>query len=294
MTARGSGSARKSGLGRGLDALIAGEPANATAGQAISVAIALLRPNRLQPRTEFDADDLHALAESISVQGVIQPILAVDNRDGSFTIVAGERRWRAAREAGLTEVPVLLREVRNDQELLEVALVENLQRADLNAIEEAEAYSVLRERFDLSQQEIAARVGKSRSAVANTLRLLKLPLPVLQLLRDGRLSAGQARPLLALGDPEHQARVAERTVADGLSARQVEALADGATKTASRARKPASLDVHTRVAQERLTRALQTKVEIRRIGDRGTVRVHFHSEEELMRIFDAMLKKGGG
>ena len=300
-------SARRTGLGRGLDALLGpGRPILASSpivepppdqrpshepSSTAAVAIELLRPNPLQPRTEFDPAGLAELAESIRSQGLIQPIVASPEKDGSFVIVVGERRWRAAKEAGLTEVPVAIRQVDDDQHLLELALVENLQRSDLNPIEEAEAYSALRERFGLSQQAIADRVGKSRTTVTNILRLLRLPQEVRDQLRRGDLTAGQARPLLSLADRKKQIAVARQAVREGLTARQLEAMVAKGTSALPKKRKQSSpeLDVHTQAAQERLTRALRTKVEIRRRGEAGTLRIHFHSEDELMRIYEALV-----
>jgi len=280
--------ARRRGLGRGLDALIA-EPA-AGAG-VLALPVEQLHPNRFQPRARFDDAGLDELAESIRAQGVIQPVVVTARKTGGYTLIAGERRWRAAQRAGLTEVPAIVREVAGDRELLELALVENLQRADLNAIEEAEAYETLARRFGLSQEEIAARVGKARPTVTNALRLLKLPPEVADLVRDGRLTAGQARPLLALDGAEAQARLARRAVDQGLTARDLERLV--APPEAKRRKRARKVEVHTAAAEERLTRRLQTRVEIHRRGRGGTLRIHFHTEEELMRIYDLLLPKGG-
>jgi ParB family chromosome partitioning protein len=280
--------ARRRGLGRGLDALIA-EPA-AGAG-VLALPVGQLHPNRFQPRARFDDSGLDELAESIRAQGVIQPVVVTARKTGGYTLIAGERRWRAAQRAGLTEVPAIVREVAGDRELLELALVENLQRADLNAIEEAEAYETLARRFGLSQEEIAARVGKARPTVTNALRLLKLPPEVADLVRDGRLTAGQARPLLALDGAEAQARLARRAVDQGLTARDLERLV--APPEAKRRKRVRKVEVHTAAAEERLTRRLQTRVEIHRRGRGGTLRIHFHTEEELMRIYDLLLPKGG-
>ena len=285
-----TGSAKRRGLGRGLDALI-GE---ATPGEATvrAVPVADLHPNRYQPRARFDDAGLDELAESIRVQGVIQPLVVAVRDGGGFTIVAGERRWRAAQRAGLATVPAVVREVAGDRDLLEVALVENLQRADLNPVEEAEAYQALREKFGLSQEEVAARVGKTRTTVANALRLLKLPEEVADLLRDGRLTAGQARPLLAVEGEEVRVQLARRAVRDGLTARALERVAAGGGK--KRGRVARQVEVHTAAAEESLTRRLQTRIEIRRRGEGGTLAIHFHSEEELMRIYDLLMAAGGG
>lgn len=281
---------RRKSLGRGLDALIRDEPA-ARPG-VTRLPVDRLRPSRLQPRSRFDEAGLEELAESIRAQGVIQPIVAVPATDGAYTIVAGERRWRAALRAGLAEVPVVVREPASDRELLELALVENLQRTDLDPIEEAEAYRTLTETFGLAQQEVAARVGKARTTVTNTLRLLKLPEEVLDLLRDGRLTAGQARPLLALDDEERQVELARRAVEEGLTARDIERLTQPAEKPEREKRAAPAKDVHTAAAEERLTRRLQARVDIRRRGQRGSLSIHFHSEEELMRLFDLLMAPG--
>ena len=281
--------AKRRGLGRGLDALIA-EPA--AGGEGVSrLPVDQLHPNRFQPRSRFDAAGLDELAESIRAQGVIQPVVVTARKTGGWTIVAGERRWRAAQLAGLAEIPALVREVAGDRELLELALVENLQRADLNPIEEAEAYQTLAQRFGLAQEEIAVRVGKARPTVTNALRLLKLPPEVADLVRDGRLTAGQARPLIGLDGVEAQVRLARRAVEQGLTARDLERLV--APPEPKRRKRERKVEVHTAAAEERLTRRLQTRVEIHRRGRGGTLRIHFHTEEELMRIYDLLLPKGG-
>ena len=285
---------KKRGLGRGLDALI--EKAEPKPDEPVrTLPIASLHPNRFQPRTYFDEAAIEDLVASVRAQGIIQPLVVTPEGEG-YAIIAGERRWRAARKAGLEAVPVVVRQVADDRELLELALVENLQRSDLNPIEEAEAYAALQEKFGLSQEEVAGRVGKARTTVTNALRLLRLPDEVLDLLREGRLTAGQARPLLAIQDPEEQIRLADRTVRDGLSARDLERLA--AEPQPQENRKPKKPDrpveVHTAAAEERLTRRLQTRVEIKRQGKggRGQLRIHFHSEEELMRLFDVLIERG--
>ncbi len=188
---------KKRGLGRGLDALIEKVEEKKPEEPVRTLPIDRLHPNRFQPRTHFDDAALEELAESIRAQGIIQPLVVAPEGDG-WAIIAGERRWRAARQAGLEAVPVVVREVADDREMLELALVENLQRSDLNPIEEAEAYAALQEKFGLSQEDVATRVGKARTTVTNSLRLLRLPDEVLDLLREGRLTAGQARPLLGL------------------------------------------------------------------------------------------------
>lgn len=288
-------SVRRRGLGRGLDALLPAEPVAPIVERGPStLPIGALKPNRVQPRTDFDEVSLEELAASIRRQGVVQPIVVTaPDASGSHTIIAGERRWRASRRAGLNDVPVVIRDVASDRELLELALVENLQRADLNPIEEAEAFKALAERFELSQEQIGERVGRSRPAITNTLRLLRLPAPVQDLVRDGRLSAGQARPLLALASEEAQRDLAERAVEQGLSARAVEALVAAAQAPKSQPKAKPEPDVHTRAAAEKLTRALQTRVEIKRRRRGGELRIHFHSEDELIRLYDHLVEAKG-
>jgi ParB family chromosome partitioning protein len=251
-----------------------------------SLPIERLKPNKVQPRARFDDAELDELAESIKSQGVVQPLVVTPRTDGDYTIVAGERRWRAAARAGLQEVPVAIREIRDDRQLLEMALVENLQRTDLNPVEEGDAYRRLNTEFGLSHEDIALRVGKGRTTVSNALRLLRLPEDVLDLLRAGRLSAGQARPLLALDNEEEQVRLAMKAADGGLTARSLEKMvAPGPAK-----KKSIDADADTAAAAERLTRSLQTRVTIRRRGAGGTVQIAFHNEEELMRLFELLVK----
>lgn len=276
---------KRRGLGRGLAALLPSEP-EATR----TLPVAQLVPSRRQPRSRFDDSGLDELAASIRAQGLIQPIIVTPLQSGTYTIIAGERRWRAAQRAGLAEVPVVVRPVRDERQQLELALVENLQRADLNPLEEAEAFQALVDDFGLSHEEVAARVGRSRSAITNTLRLLRLPEPVQELLRSGALTAGQARPLLALDDPAEIERLAERIVAHGLSARAAEELA-GPRKGDAKSRPKPPAEPNTEAAAEKLTQRLQTRVEIQRRGRGGVIKIHYHSEEELMRLFDALAER---
>lgn len=218
---------RKSGLGRGLGALIPTEYTDEGGSMAdvegmIEIAIAAVTPNPRQPRVHFDEESLAGLTASISELGVLQPILVRSVGEGRYELIAGERRWRAAKRAGLQTVPVVVRNADTDAELLEQALVENLHRADLNAIEEAAAYQQLIEDFGLTQEAVATRVGKSRAAVSNTLRLFQLPPAIQGLVADGQLSAGHARALLGSPDREFQADLSRRIVRDRLSVRETE------------------------------------------------------------------------
>lgn len=295
------------GLGRGLDALLSSAPAapasapsagassSGVPASPVSLPVERLEPNRFQPRSDFDETGLDDLATSIKSQGIVQPIVVTpqENGEGLYTIVAGERRWRAAQRAGLEEVPVVVRKVADDRQLLEMALVENLQRADLNPIEEAEAYQTLAVNFDLSQTDIASRVGKARTTVTNALRLLRLPEEIQDFLREGRLSAGQARPLLGLTDKDRQVELAQRAVEESLTARELEALVSpkNPEPKAAPAKKKEDVDVHTRAAMEKLTQNLQTRVDIVRRRSGGQVRIFFHSEEELIRLYDRLIQE---
>jgi ParB family transcriptional regulator, chromosome partitioning protein len=287
-----SAAQKKRGLGRGLDALLEREEEAPAAPAPIqSLPIDKLKPNRFQPRTQFDDAAIEELAASIRTQGIVQPLVVSPNEDGTYVIVAGERRWRASRLAGLETVPVVVRQVTDDREMLELALVENLQRSDLNVLEEAEAYLSLQEKFGLSQEDIATRVGKARTTVTNSLRLLRLPDEVQELLREGRLTAGQARPLLGLPSREAQLALADRAVREGLTARDLERLSSEPAREKPK-KKPRPVEVHTAAAEEKLTRRLQTRVEIRRRGKGGILHIHFHSEEELMRLYEVLVERG--
>lgn len=277
---------KRGGLGRGLDALLETQEVGVQ-----TVAVSRLSPNRFQPRTDFNDSGMEDLTESIRQQGIVQPVVVTPAEGDTYTIVAGERRWRAAQRAGLEEVPVVVKVVNDDRQLLELALVENLQRADLNAVEEAEAFRSLQQAFGLSQEQIGVQVGRSRAAISNALRLLGLPEEIQDMMRDGRLTAGQARPLLGMENQEDQLELAKRAVAEGLSARQIEALTSSEKKPRKK-RSRKGMDPDTAAAAERLTRRLQTKVQIRRRGTGGAVEVHFHSEEELMRLYDLLLSVG--
>ena len=218
--------ARRSGLGKGLGALIPSEVVEADDGILREVPIGSITPNAFQPREHFDEEALSSLAASIREIGVLQPILVrpSGDEDGTYELIAGERRWRAARRAGLSTIPVLIRASTDDKGSLEQALVENLHRADLNALEEAAAYQQLIDDFDLTHEEVATRVGKSRASVTNTLRLLQLPSGVQRALQEGQISAGHARALLGTPDRSLQEELAVLVVAEGLSVRATEEL----------------------------------------------------------------------
>ena len=281
---------KRPALGKGLSALIPDAPDLRSA--ITEVDVDRLSPNRFQPRTQMDDARLEDLARSIKANGVIQPIVV--RRDGDrFQIIAGERRWRAALKAGLLRVPVVVRDVEpgNERSLLEVALIENIQRENLNPLEEALAYRRLADDFQLRQEDIADAVGKDRTSIANYLRLLKLPEEVRADVASGALSMGHARAILALPSETDQRRVARDVINRNLSVRETESLvkkaADGdAARPARPSAKP--VDVHTRAAEERLRLALGTQVRIVRKGQRGRIEVEFGSEDELIRLYEQL------
>ena len=280
---------RRPALGKGLSALIPDAPEPPRAG-AMEVDIDLLAPNDLQPRVQMDDAKLQELADSIKANGIIQPIL-VRRTGTTYRIIAGERRWRAAQRAGLHKVPVVVRDVTDGKELLELALVENIQRENLNAVDEALAYRRLSDEFNLTQDQIAAAVGKDRSSVANFMRLLKLPDEVRADLVSGALSMGHARALLALADSPAQRHAAREVISRGLSVRDTELLIKKLAETgkAREAKAPApQADVHTRAAEDRMRFALGTRVQIIRRGGGGVIQIEFGSENELNRIYELL------
>ncbi|HXC57472.1 MAG TPA: ParB/RepB/Spo0J family partition protein [Rhizomicrobium sp.] len=274
---------RHRGLGRGLSALI-GEEAAPTRGEAArathKLPVAFLRPNRLQPRKRFAPEDLNDLADSVREKGVLQPILVrpVKGEANAYEIVAGERRWRAAQMAKLHDVPVVVREM-GDSESLEIAIIENVQRADLNAIEEAAAYYELMERFSYTQETVAKEVGKSRSHIANTLRLLTLPEAVRALVREERLTAGHARTLIGLPDAEKRAH---EIIAGMLNVRQAEQRSN--TKKTSKGQK-APVDPNLSELEARVSNALGLSVKVIHKGSKGgEVRISYKTLEQLDEI----------
>jgi ParB family chromosome partitioning protein len=280
--------ARRHGLGRGLSALIGDEsPARPEPARgARTVPTAFLRPNRFQPRKSFAPQELQDLANSVREKGVLQPILVrpVAGEANAFEIVAGERRWRAAQLAKLHDVPVVVREMA-DAEALELAIVENVQREDLNAIEEAAAYHELMDRFAYTQERLAQEVGKSRSHIANTIRLLRLPETVKAMIREGKLSAGHARTLIGAADPEARAH---DIIRDALNVRQ----AEQRSKTKSGRAKPGAVkDADTKAVEESLSNSLGLKVQILHKGEKGgELRIAYRSLEQLDDIIRRLSK----
>ncbi len=277
---------RRSGLGRGLEALIP-RSEDARTGFAI-IPTDRVSPNPHQPRSVFDEEALASLAASIIEVGVLQPIIVRESEEGSYTLVAGERRWRAARKVGLKEIPAIIRES-DDRSLLTEALVENLQREDLSPLEEATAYQELLEDFGLTHEEVGNRVGKSRSAITNSLRLLQLPAAIQGKLERGELSAGHARALLGLEDQKFAEHIAERAVEEGWSVRQVEdavrsrnqAVSDQSTGRRMKAARPAAIVE----LEQRLRDQLATRVKIKYANDRGKLVIDFTSLDDLERIY---------
>jgi ParB family chromosome partitioning protein len=279
---------KRPALGRGLSALIPDTPAPAPAAppeRSLDVDVDLLRPNRFQPRTTMDDTRIEELARSIKSNGVIQPIV-VRKADQGFEIIAGERRWRASQRAGLLKVPVVVRDI-PEEKMLAAALIENIQREDLNPIEAALAYRRLADDGGLTQDQIADAVGKDRSTVANFIRLLKLPREVRENVGAGSLSMGHARALLALSDESAQVRVSREVVAKNLSVRETEAIVRKAAEP-EKPREEPQKDVHTRAAEDKLRFALGTRVRIVRKGKGGRIEVDFTSEDELHRIYEQL------
>lgn len=286
--------AKKGGLGRGLDALFADNSIEEIAStSAVKLKIMDIEPNRDQPRKIFDKDALAELADSIAKHGVIQPLLVRPMPDGSYQLVAGERRWRASRMAGLTEVPVVIKEL-SDDEAMALALIENLQREDLNAIEEAQGIKALMDTLSLTQDEAAERVGKSRPAVANALRLLKLPDSVIALVSDGKLSPGHARALLGFKDEQDIIETADLIIEKGLTVRDVEKLVKKRNKE-PKAEKPATRRAsYYDEVELALTDFLGRKVKVgtKPGKESGVLEIDFFDKDDLTRLADVLKSLG--
>ena len=288
---------QRSRLGRGLASLIGDSTSTVSQhprlppeGEQKVVAIDMIASSELNPRRDFDEEDLAELAESIRQKGLVQPIVVRPSPAGGYEIVAGERRWRAAQRAGMHTIPVIVREL-NDQEMLELAIIENVQRSDLNAIEEASGYNDLMDRFHYTQERLAEVIGKSRSHVANTLRLLKLPDPVRNLVREGKLTAGHARALVGREDAE---ALAERIVTRDMNVREVEALVH-ALEHPSEGRGKREKDADTRAFEKELADSLGLKVEIKRSsGESGVVQIKYGNFDQLDYLRLRILGVSGG
>lgn len=275
----------KRGLGRGLGAFFQAEEGE----KPTEIAVGDIVPNRFQPRRVFDADALNELAQSIRQHGVIQPVLVRKTETG-YELVAGERRWRAAQQVGLKAIPAVVREY-DDGQMTEIALIENLQRENLNPIEEAAAFRRLMEEFDLTQEEVARRIGRSRSLIANTVRLLNLPAVVQDHVSRGTLSMGQARPLLGLEDAELQLEAAESIIAEDLSARDAEELVRrllNTPRTKTARKQPEKREFFLAEAEERLKMALGTQVRIKPGKLKSKIEIEFYSAEDLERLIETL------
>jgi ParB family chromosome partitioning protein len=283
--------AERKALGRGLSALL-GTPDLET-DQLTEIDVERILPNSYQPRKSFDDASLNELASSIQAHGVVQPIVVRPLPNGFFQLIAGERRWRAAQRASLSRIPAVVRDT-SDHAALEIALVENLQRQDLNPIEEAQAYERLIVEFSMTQEEVAHRVGKNRATIANMLRLLKLPPEVQQWLREDRLTTGHAKALLSLSDLTAILESARKIIQGNYSVRQAEMLVSRYSKSASDKSEPAcspeSLDPNVKAAIHVLEQVLGTKVSVQQNGGRGKIEIHFFSLEEMNRLYEGLLK----
>ena len=282
-------STKQRGLGRGLGALIDDFSVPETQQEVTRLPLQKVEPNPNQPRRRFDEEELQSLADSIAEHGILQPLAVRAMEGGFYQIIAGERRWRAARLAGLKEVPVVVVEA-DDRTVMELALIENLQRQDLNPMEEAEGYRVLTEEYGLTQEQAAARVGKSRPAVANALRLLALPEDVRSLVEKGELSAGHARAVLSLPTPARQRAAAQKILTLRLSVRQAEAMCKrlaAEEKKPEPAKRPAVNYIAE--CEKALTRRLDRKVRIVSGKRKGRFELEFYGEEDLQRLYEALL-----
>lgn len=272
----------KRGLGKGLDALFADNAADTTVGGVVTLKLNEIEPNRGQPRKNFDENALAQLADSIKQHGVLQPLVVRPiSGGGGYQLVAGERRWRASRMAGLSEIPVIVKEL-DDEQVVAIALIENLQREDLNPVEEAEGYRTLMDSYSLTQDEVSQRVGKSRPVIANALRLLTLPTEVLEMVKNGSLSQGHARTLLALTDKDSMKRLARDIITKGLSVREVEKQVKRQQSGEPPSRLPETVGgvLENEVARS-LTERLGRKVRVVAGKNKGIVEIEYYSEEDL-------------
>ena len=283
--------ATQKGLGRGLGALLGDfEEVSAEKSPYQLLPIHKVEPKADQPRQDFDEEELQALADSIAIHGVIQPLTVRELAGGYYQIIAGERRWRASRMAGLTEIPAVIVEA-DDRKAMELALIENLQRQDLNPVEEALGYQSLMQDYGLTQEEAASRVGKSRPAVANALRLLALPDEVMEMLRSGKLTAGHARAVLSIKAEKRQIEAAQKIAALGLSVRQAELLCKNMSKEPEKKEKPVTLAVdYVTECEKSLSKHLGRGVKIVNGKRKGRFELEFYGQEDLQVLLDALMK----
>ncbi|HEY1297228.1 MAG TPA: ParB/RepB/Spo0J family partition protein [Chloroflexota bacterium] len=281
--------AHERGLGRGLGALI--PPSQASRQGLREVPIDAIRPNPWQPRTHFDEQELEELAQSIREHGVLQPVLVSQQPDGSFQLITGERRWRAAQKAGLVTLPAMVKEV-TPQASLELALVENIQRRDLNPLEEAHAFRQLLDEHGLTQEQLGQRVGKSRVTISNTLRLLHLPEPVHEALANGAITEGHARAILMANGETERLRVLERVLADHLSVRDTETLARALNASRARPATEGRPDPDVERLEDAFRRALGTRVRLVKGRRGGRLVITFFSDDELQGLYEAIVRDG--
>lgn len=287
----------KKGLGRGLGALLdAGAVVETTTENEKDVKkikITQIEPNKTQPRTDFDEEKIEELADSIREYGLIQPIVVKLNKNGYYTIIAGERRWRASRKAGLKEIPAVIKDV-SEQTEKEITLIENIQREDLNALEEAAGIKELIDVYGLTQDEVAKKIGRSRPAVANILRLLNLPSEIQNLVKDEKLSQGHARALLAVEDGEKAQEIAKLIIAQDMSVRQTESYIAGLSKVKT-VKKPTKEEIeiarHIKALEESLSSELGTKIKIVNKKNKGRIEIPYNSSEDFDRIIKLIKKK---
>lgn len=287
----------KKGLGRGLGALLdAGavvETTTETEKDVKKIKITQIEPNKSQPRTDFDEEKIEELAESIREYGLIQPIVVKLNKNGYYTIIAGERRWRASRKAGLKEVPAVIKDV-SEQTEKEITLIENIQREDLNALEEAAGIKELMDVYGLTQEDVAKKIGRSRPAVANILRLLNLPEEIQKLVKEGTLSQGHARALLAVEDKVKAQEIAKLIIAQDMSVRQTEAYIANLSKVKT-VKKPTKEEIeisrHIKALEESLSSELGTKIKIINKKNKGKIEIPYNSSEDFDRIIKLIKKK---
>ena len=285
----------KKGLGKGLGSLfndtdieeVTSEVSKPTEGDIQNIKISLIEPNKKQPRRYFDNDKIEALSKSIKEHGLIQPIIITPSENGMYKIVAGERRWRAAKKAKLSEIPAVVRSY-NEEQVAEIALIENLQRENLNPIEEAIGYNLLMEEFNLTQEVISQRVGKSRSAVANSLRLLSLEKDIQKMLIAGTLTSGHARAVLSLEDKELRMALSKRIIEDNLNVRQSEALAKQLQRKTPPKKAPemTAYDIEIENLQNKLSSAMGTKVKINHTPKKGKIEIEYYGNNDLERILE--------
>lgn len=284
----------KKGLGKGLGSLfseedieeVTSDSAKTKEGDIVNIRMSMIEPNKKQPRRHFDEEKITALSDSIKEHGLIQPIIITPTENGMYKIVAGERRWRAAKKAKLKEIPAVVRSY-NEEQVAEIALIENLQRENLNPIEEAIGYNLLMEEFNLTQELISQRVGKSRSAIANSLRLLSLEEDIQKMLINGALTSGHARAVLSLDNTELRTALSKRIIEDNLNVRQAEALAKQLQKKTppKKQKEKTAYDIEIENLQNKLSSAMGTKVKINHTPKKGKIEIEYYGNDDLERIF---------